>query len=434
MPISRATAPARSTAIASGRGNAGDRTLLPPLSLRAFDRALLVLVLLELLLGGNGYLTEVNGIRVRVLLFLCCMASVACHFALRPRTSMPKEIWLLTTLFIGVSCIGALIGVGNGNRADFILAELKALMYFPMLLFFALAIKGQRDLQLVVRLIVVCGVLQAVLYLGVLASAYSGIVSYSAIYGLLSQSDEFIFRHNPADGFFAGFLYKGAFHLAIAAIFLLVDPVRRHLALALLVTLALALTMTRGLFAALLLSLIAAVFLIRKRLWVYGLFATVVLALAALASTDLLESFQRPGSDEVRLNDIRLIAQEVDVPMAMVGEGMGAPIGDRNRIEVTYLEIFYKQGVLGLLLWAAVLLVNLVAFLRLTKRARMAALPFLLSCLFVYFATATNTFLTGSIGMCIVQLSTVALLLMNRHRPSVVIGQRPHLTSSGATQ
>jgi O-antigen ligase len=402
------------------------------MSSKTINRALLVVVLLELLLGGNGYLTEVGGIRLRVLLFLCCMMSVACHFTLRPRTSLPKEVWLLTALFIGISCIGILIGLGNGNRVDFILAELKALMYFPMLLFFALVIKDSRDIRLVANLIVFCGVLQAILYLCVMTLAHTGLVSYSSIYEFLSQSDEFIFRHNPADGFFAGFFYKGAFHLAIAAIFLLLDPVRKHLVLASMVVLALAFTMTRGLLAALMLSLIAAVFLIRKRLWIYGLLVGLALSVIALVSTDLLQFFQRPESDEVRLNDILLIAQEVDFSMAIVGEGIGALIGERNRIEVTYLEIFYKQGMLGLFFWAAVLSVNLAAFLRLTKRARRVALPFLLSTLFVYFATATNTFLTGSIGMCIVQLSTVALLIMSR-RPHDA-GVKPHPASTGGIQ
>lgn len=39
---------------------------------------------------------------------------------------------------------------------------------------------------------------------------------------------------------------------------------------------------------------------------------------------------------------------------------------------------------------------------------------FHLAALFVYFATATNTFLTGSIGMSIVLISTVVLLVMDK--------------------
>ena len=45
---------------------------------------------------------------------------------------------------------------------------------------------------------------------------------------------------------------------------------------------------------------------------------------------------------------------------------------------------------------------------------RQKALVFHFAALFVYFATTTNTFLTGSIGMSIVLISTVVLLVMNK--------------------
>src|SRR3546814_3799377 len=80
--------------------------------------------------------------------------------------------------------------------------------------------------------------LVGVLYLLTLASAYTGVVSYSSIYNLLHQSDEFIFRHNPNYGVFIGFLYKGVFYVCIAALFLLFDPFRwtKFLAAALIIS------------------------------------------------------------------------------------------------------------------------------------------------------------------------------------------------------
>ena len=108
------------------------------------------------------------------------------------------------------------------------------------------------------------------------------------------------------------------------------------------------------------------------------------------------------------------LVPELDTSMLIFGRGMGALIGERGRIEMTYPEVFYKQGGIGLLLWGAVLLVNFMAFLRVRESMRQQALVFHLAALFVYFATATNTFLTGSIGMSIVLISTVVLLVMNK--------------------
>lgn len=381
-------------------------------SFQRLNRWLLVLVLVELLLGGNGYLIEIGGIRLRVLLFCLCMASVAVHFLARPSNSLAWEIWFLMALFAAICAIGIATGMLHGNPTSFILAELKALSYFPMLLFFAITIRNFNDIQLTVRLIIRCGILQAVLFIGLLILMHGGVLGYSSVYSFLSQSDEFIFRHNPDDVFFVGFFYKGAFHLAIAGLFLLFYPSKKNFLLALLMILALALSMTRGLMAALLVSLALAALFVPRRDWLLMLVFAITVGTTALLLTQGLTLLQRPVSDQIRINDIRLIAEQLGVSDALLGKGMGAPIGERSRIEITYLEVFFKQGLVGLSLWAALLLVNIRAFLRMRGSARMLALPFLLSTFFVYAATATNTFLTGSIGMSTVLLSTTSLLAL----------------------
>lgn len=389
-----------------------------------FEKLLLVVLLLELLLGGNGYLTEVGGIRVRVLLSAICIAWVTIRLLSGQFAGLPHQVWGLFFLFMGVTSIGILVGISNGNSIDLIAGELKALLYFPLILFFALVIRNQADVELVSRLIVVCGVVQAFTYLAVLAAAHSGAVSYSTIYSFLSKSDEFIFRHNPEGKFFLGFFYKGAFHLSVAALFLLIHPVWKNKWLALIVLTAIGLTLTRGLMAALILSLVVGAFLMPKKSWVGILLLLGGLVGITFLFTDLFASLYRPVSDEVRFADLNIILSELDASMLTFGRGMGALIGERGRIEMTYLEVLYKQGIIGLLLWGAVLLINFMAFLRVRGSMRQQALVFHLAAIFVYFATATNTFLTGSIGMSIVLISTVVLLVMNKSQLHAVARQR----------
>ena len=247
-----------------------------------------------------------------------------------------------------------------------------------------------------------------------MAAAHSGAVPYSTIYLFLRQSDEFIFRHNPEEVFFLGFFYKGAFHLSVAALFLLLDPVWKNKWLALIVLAAIGLTLTRGLMAALILSLVVGVILMPKKSWVGILLLFGGLAGTAFLFTDLFALLQRSVRMKSGLPISISFVSELDASMLIFGRGMGALIGERPRIEMTYLEVFYKQGSIGLLLWGAVLLVNFMAFLRVRGSMRQQALVFHLAALFVYFATATNTFLTGSIGMSIVLISTVVLLVMNK--------------------
>lgn len=385
-----------------------------PLNLLGLERILLIIVLLELLLGGNGYLTEIGGVRVRVLLAVICFAWVALRLISRTPATLPHQVWVLLFLFVGVTTFGILIGLANGNRPEAILAELKPLMYFPMLLFFAIAIKDREDVALVTKLIVVCGLIQAIAYLTLLALMHSGIISYSSVYLFLRECDEFIFRHNPEDEFFLGFFYKGAFHLAIAGLFLLVDPVRKNAWLSAMVFAAVGLTLTRGLMVALILSLVVAVFLVPKKKWVAILFSVAVPLTVVTLFADLIDVLGRPESDEMRLIDIETIRQEVDWVMLLIGRGMGALIGERERIEMTYLEVLYKQGLIGLSLWVALFYMNYAAYRRIRWPWRERALAYQLSATYVYLSTATNTFLTGSIGMSVVLISTVVLLVLGK--------------------
>lgn len=379
-----------------------------------YEKLLLVTVLLELFLGGNGYLTEIAGVRLRVILYVICLLWAALRLLTSCNLGLPKQVWALLFLFAGTTTIGIMLGLANENGVEPISAELKALLYFPMILFFAVAIRDNNDIALVSRLIVLCGVIQALAYLSLLALMHSGTISYSTVYLFLKQSDEFVFRHNPDDVYFVGFFYKGAFHMCVAALFLLLDPVRKNRYLAALVLVAISFTLTRGIMAALIISLMLAIFFMPKRRWVATLVALGAVVTITLSFTDGFDYVRRPTSDEIRLADLSTFGSELDASMLIFGKGMGAAIGGRDRIEMTYLEILYKQGIIGLSLWIAVLFTNLSAFSRLSTPYRQHALVFCLATLYVFLATATNTFLTGSIGMSVVLLSTVILLVMNK--------------------
>ncbi len=412
-----------------------------------FRRGLLFVVVLELLLGGNGYLTEVADIRLRVVLYIVSMVWVVFRLTLEPLRKIPYQIWILFILFIAVTALSTLVGLANGNKVSAIIAELKPLIYFPMILFFGLAIKNKSDVILVAQMIIICGILQATIYVLVLIAAHFEFISYTKIYLFLRESDEFIFRHNP-NGAFVGFFFKGAFHLGVTILFLLFAPFKKSKMLALVVIIAVAYTLTRGIMAAVMLSVLAAIFLTKYKKKALAPLALVAFGVALQYNALLTESSRlqqtdpilsplgfsiiqsagdrsalRPG-DSARIADLKTVWAESDSSMVLIGKGLGALIGDRERIEMTYVELLYKQGIPGLLLWIFLITINFSLFLRVKGRYKPLALSFFLATLFVYFATAANTFLTGSIGMSIVLISTSALLVLgkddNKLKPSTV--------------
>lgn len=438
------------------------------------EKTLLVAVLLDLALGGNGYLFHIFGLRLREILYVPCLVWAALRLTYLHPVRLDRNIVWLSAAFFAVTIFDTLLGYYNGYRIGAIIAEIKPLSYFPMLFFFLVAIRTRRDLALVAGILFACGMLLAIIYLLVLVIIDAGFIDRLSLRIFLYQNfDEFIFRRMP----FIGFLYKGDFYICVAVIFMLFDPFRWTKVLAAICILAIALTLTRGLALAVVASVFVGIALnydrrralllvVQCALLVTVMFlaekaeiagenpsssqavspvasASAPSMLIAVNSVDLafpidrpvLEtakpenrdfaasdqaspapgSMQRPG-DQLRLGDLKFILERLDLSMVLVGRGLGAPIAGRDRIESTYPEMLYKQGLPGLLVWFFLALYTFRVYRKVPRETKQFALPFLLSSFFVYVVTATNTFLTGSIGMAVVFISLASLLVLSEEK------------------
>jgi hypothetical protein len=449
---------------------------------QAFEKGLLVAVLLDLALGGNGYLILIDGFRLREIFYVLCMAWLCLRLVLIDPVRIDATIVGVTIFFVAVTALDVVLGYAGGSQSSAIVAELKPLSYFPMLLFFVVAIRTRQDLSLVARILTACGLLVGLIYLMTLLAAAIGLISYVRVFQFLHKSDEFIFRHNP-NGPFIGFFYKGAFYVCIAAIFLLFDPFRKTKLIACVPVIAMGMTLTRGLCGALLASILLGIAMSRNWRRAAVLAGHAVLLMSVLfmairseralliASGDLYsgEPVERPSlatrpatvaepgkspsresaaprvvekrrltaeeikknypqetarpGDSQRMDDIGFVAKNTTLLTALVGHGLGAPIGNRNRIEMNYLEVFYKQGLLGLALWAALFAYSFHLYLRVPGETKQFAAVFLVSSFFVAVATASNTFLTGSIGMAVVFIAMAGLLVLSRERPHPMLAK-----------
>ena len=304
---------------------------------------------------------------------------------------------------------------------------------------------------------VACGVVVATLYLLTLAGLRLGLIDESALWELLHTSDEFIFRGFPI----VGFLYKGAIFIAVAAIFLIFDPFRITKFLAVVTVIAIAMMLTRGFALALLASILIGFALSRewKRVILFAglatfLIGTMFLALrsdpsvsqseATLAiaqfcqrsdATETSDAVEGPGwsltqnlpigrlADSDRLADARWIAENTEWSTAAIGHGFGTSIRvpDRPRIELSYLEIFYKQGILGLVIWAALLFIILRLYLKVSSDAHRLGLIFFLVVVFVFTANSVDAILAGSMGMAPIFISAACLLVLAKGRETAAM-------------
>jgi hypothetical protein len=442
------------------------------------EKTLLVAVLLDLALGGNGYLIHVFGLRLREIFFVLCLAWVVLRLTRVHPIRLDRNLIWLSGAFFAITVFDAVLGYYNGNRVAAIIAEIKPLSYFPMLFFFLVSIRTRRDLTLVAGVLVACGVLLALIYLLVLLLTAVGVFNRISLpWALQTMTDEFVFRRVP----FVGFLYKGCFYISIAVIFLLFDPFRWSKMLATIAVVAIAMTLTRGLALGLIASLLMGIALNHNRrrgvllIGQCALILTVLIlaekaeialevppplpqavspakntsnlpTVVAVNSLDLVfptdrhpleaiklgktelfppdQHSQVPGTmqrlgDYQRLSDLKFVFERLDLSMILFGRGLGSPIAGRDRIESTYPEVLYKQGLPGLLVWLTIALYTFYLYRNIPSGTKQFGVPFLLSTFYVYVVTATNTFLTGSMGMAILFISLASLLVLFRERRPV---------------
>jgi hypothetical protein len=405
--------------------------------------ALLIFVVVELALGGNGYLFKAGPFRFRELLFILCMvwtvAAMLCRTEVRP----PVQIWGLFGLFVATTALGIVLGFLNDNFSAglalnvgseiivdpspraVIVAELKPLAYFPMLFFFVAAIRSRSEVTIVVTTLVLAGAFLATAYLLTIASAHVGLVSYATIHDHLKISDEFIFRLQYADAPFVGFLYKGMYYVCVSALLLMFDPFKPTKAFAVVTVLAVALTMTRSLTVALgaciAIGLAWGPWSLRQKL-ASQLLLLIVVAFVAFQAESRIAQMPSTASasklsretDRMRQSDVAFVWAHTNIPTLAIGQGLGAKIGKRTKIELTYVEVVYKQGILGLMVWFLLFAYSCWLYSRVPAIQKNLGRALLLCSIFFFISTTTNTVLTGSIGMGAVFIVLACLSVLAR--------------------
>jgi O-antigen ligase len=86
-------------------------------------------------------------------------------------------------------------------------------------------------------------------------------------------------------------------------------------------------------------------------------------------------------------------------------------------MEIVYLEVFHKQGIVGLSFWGLVILLNWLLYRRAVKNNNFQrAAPFLLSVVLVYLQSLTNPYLNNPIGLTMISVSLVCLNLLGNKK------------------
>ena len=394
---------------------------------------LLPIVLLELFLGGGGRFTALGPVSLRMILFGLAMIYTVLRFIKGER--IESVHWTALILFILSTGISTAIGFINNADHTLIYTDVKPLSYFVMLPFFALTITDKKSLDQISKLLVASALILAVLYLTLLALVNTSIIPFKFFYQFTLPSEELFYRGELA------FFYKGFIFLCIGLIFTYFNKPPYWKFIAIILFSAILLTFTRGFILAL--ALAAFSYLIigntSSKVKLIGVPVVILIALmvifkgndiyasiskqvhASEIKTDFTREIKpenllgnRDFSNNERKKQFDQVLSSTTFLSALIGHGFGIGVPVRPvHMEISYLEIFHKQGVLGLIFWAFIFFLLTRSYFKARTNYPHLCNAFYFSSLFIFYQSLTNQYFNNPIGMSFILISLVSLHLIS---------------------
>ncbi|KIM06026.1 MAG: hypothetical protein KN64_00495 [Sulfurovum sp. AS07-7] len=372
-------------------------------------KAFFIVLLLELFLLGSGQFLSFGGLSLRMVFYSIAISSSV--ILLLRGIKIAKKVFLFLLVYISMLSFSSYLGIINGADSTQISENLKPLLFAFMILPFSMFITNISRVVLVGKLIKLSGLIMGVSFISVLLLLFFGYMDFSTIYILLS-SDSNDFMMN--DGENIHIFYKGFLYLNIAFIFYIYSNDKYKLLILSLLFIAILLTFTRGFILALILSFVLVFILEYKQK--KSIIALTFIVTVTLITIPFYISFvgDKSESDFMRILQIQQVFDAITLSSFFMGHGYGIGVPIRpNGMEITFLEIFHKQGILGLFLWIGFLFYIIYNYLNIKNITyKRVVKPFVVSTFFVYMQSLTNPYLNNPIGMSMVLLTFSALIVV----------------------
>lgn len=369
-----------------------------------------IVVLLELFLLGSGQILSIEGLSLRMLLY--SVAVLASFFVLCKGIKINEQVFIFLITYVAMLVFSTSIGILNNANPTKIVENLKPLIFALMVVPFYFFIQNIQRVNLIVKLIKFSGLLMAFGLLLLLFLLFKSYIDFDTIYVLLSSDANDLMMN---DGRIARIFYKGFLYLNIAFIFYFYSNSKYKFIFLMLLALAVFLTFTRGFVLALILAfiLMSILEINNKKSFMFLILIGLVTLIVAPFYNSIIGD--REVSDSIRFLQIQEVFDAITLPSLFFGHGFGIGVPIRpDGMEITYLEIFHKQGIMGLVLWVGFLVYMLYGYLKIRIiEYREILKPFVVSTIFVYMQSLTNPYLNNPIGMSMVLISFVVFILIS---------------------
>lgn len=376
---------------------------------------LVSLYLIEVILGGGGTIIKFGPLSLRmVLLVLCIIVSL---FLVFDKRVLHFNVIIILLFFICTILLGSVIGFTNNAKMSFIVGDVKKLMGFLIVFPFSAILADYNNIEkfnnIILRYTKVLG------FIFLLMLIVMNIVDFALIYVAYSNigTDEIMFRGTR------GFFYKGFLYLNIGLIFHILKFNKKGYINAIFFMVLILFTFTRGFLLSLLITAVLYVLLFTNiktkiKIYISICFASPVLVYLLFQVLKMFDD--RAGSDSMRIIQIKQVIERINISSIFWGHGLGIGVPIRPvSMEIAFLEIFHKQGFMGLLFYIVLFVVICYNYFVIkSKKHKEIYKPYLLSVIFIYFQSMTNAFINNTIGITFVVLAFVLgqMLIMRENR------------------
>ena len=364
--------------------------------------------LFELFLGGSGQEIHIVGpLTLRMLNFLVgIILGIICFLK---KKDIPQYIITLLFFYSLLICFSLSIGLLNEAPLEYWFEDIKPLSYFYIIIYLYYMISTNEMVLKTYQVLLLSGKILITLYLiYILLTNVLGVFDFSWAYTAFENSDNIMFR-----GVGSAFYYKGFVFIPIAAIGFLKD---KNYLWFLLSVVAVYFTYTRGLYV--LLAVGCLFYLFRGRgVKLPVLIGILVFSYTLYQGAKYFEIFEigedyterREGGDELRFETINQVKNEINVVSFFVGHGFGHGVKNRPvHMEMSYLEIFHKQGVIGLIFWGVVLMLVLSYNNKVPKENKGLSDFYVISSIMIFIQSFFNPYINNPIGTGMVLISLVS--------------------------
>ncbi|MGJ1335526.1 hypothetical protein [Sphingobacterium siyangense] len=364
------------------------------------------LVIIEIVIGGSGRLIEFGSLSLKMLFYI--VAIFISFFSLKK--IQLNEVFHLQVIFLLIICLGFVFAAFNNAPIELILEDIKPLTFMFISSYIAINIKSLHNIKVVSFLIKYSSLLMGIIYILIVIGLHLGVINFSAFYQQQSENSEIFFRGEKF------FFYKGFLYLGIGFIFFVTSKSFKDQILAFILFTALCLTLTRGFILAASLVYFYYIFFVNKGYFL-KFFALILGCISLIYLLPILLDTlgNKSDSDLVRFLTFDEVVEEINFGSTFFGHGFGIGVESRPiHMEISFLEIFHKQGIIGLLFWFGLLAYLIVKFKTIRSNdLKKIGLPYLLSVFFVYIQSFTNPFVNNPIGISILMIAFIVILRLN---------------------